>query len=106
MMDFGKHKQVVFVGNSQFQFRADWGWDFLDDGEMDYLPPPLSPPYTGGMKGGESWAAPEPSPYPPPQPGPMAEEMLKQVNLLADFAFYAGTGLKATMGMGQTRRLG
>ena len=94
MMDFGKYKQVGFVGNSQFQFREDWGYDFLDDDEMDYLPQD------------EYWAAPEPSPYPPPQPGPMAAEMLKQVNILADFAFYAGTGLKATMGMGQTRRLG
>jgi len=115
MMDFGKHKQVGFVGNCQFQFREDWGWDF-DDEEMDYLSPPsLTLPACGegrgggteeGMKEGEPWAAPEPSPYAPPQPGPMAEEMLKQVNLLADFAFYAGTGLKATMGMGQTRRLG
>jgi len=136
MMDFGKHKQVGFVGNSQFQFREDWGCDF-DDEEIDYLPspsltlpagipppPPLPSPHAGreegglrggegrgggtekGMKGGESWTASEPSPYPPSQPGPMAEEMLKQVNLLADFAFYAGTGLKATMGMGQTRRLG
>ena len=34
------------------------------------------------------------------------EETLRQVNALADFAFYAGTGAKTTMGMGQTRRLG
>lgn len=32
-------------------------------------------------------------------------EMLRWVNLLADFAFYCGTGYKTTMGMGQTRRL-
>ena len=31
-------------------------------------------------------------------------EMLRWVNLLADFAFYSGTGYKTTMGMGQTRR--
>ena len=31
-------------------------------------------------------------------------EMLRQVNLLTDFAFYCGTGYKTTMGMGQTRR--
>lgn len=31
-------------------------------------------------------------------------EMLGWVNLLADFAFYCGTGYKTTMGMGQTRR--
>ena len=31
-------------------------------------------------------------------------EMLRWVNLLADYAFYAGTGYKTTMGMGQTRR--
>ena len=31
-------------------------------------------------------------------------EMLRLVNLLADFAFYCGTGYKTTMGMGQTRR--
>lgn len=30
---------------------------------------------------------------------------LKQINLLADFAFYTGTGAKTTMGMGQTRRI-
>ena len=37
------------------------------------------------------------------QPAP--EEALRQINALADFAFYAGTGAKTTMGMGQTRRL-
>ena len=31
-------------------------------------------------------------------------EMLHLANLLADFAFYCGTGYKTTMGMGQTRR--
>ena len=31
-------------------------------------------------------------------------ELLRLVNLLADFAFYCGTGYKTTMGMGQTRR--
>ena len=30
--------------------------------------------------------------------------MLKQINALANFAFYCGTGYKTTMGMGQTRR--
>ena len=30
---------------------------------------------------------------------------LRQINLLADFAFYSGTGAKTTMGMGQTRRI-
>jgi CRISPR-associated endoribonuclease Cas6 len=30
---------------------------------------------------------------------------LKQINALADFAFYCGTGAKTTMGMGQTRRI-
>jgi CRISPR-associated endoribonuclease Cas6 len=28
-----------------------------------------------------------------------------QLNTLADFAFYAGVGIKTTMGMGQTRRV-
>ena len=32
-------------------------------------------------------------------------EMLRLANLLADFAFYCGTGYKTTMGMGQTRRI-
>ena len=32
-------------------------------------------------------------------------EMLRLANLLADFAFYCGTGYKTTMGMGQTRRV-
>ena len=32
------------------------------------------------------------------------DEMLRLANLLADFAFYCGTGYKTTMGMGQTRR--
>ena len=31
-------------------------------------------------------------------------EMLRWVNVLADYAFYCGTGYKTTMGMGQTRR--
>ena len=33
-------------------------------------------------------------------------ETLRLANLLADFAFYCGTGYKTTMGMGQTRRQG
>ncbi|MGQ9558317.1 MAG: CRISPR system precrRNA processing endoribonuclease RAMP protein Cas6 [Desulfurispora sp.] len=31
--------------------------------------------------------------------------LIRQLNLLADFAFYAGVGQKTTMGMGQCRRL-
>jgi len=31
--------------------------------------------------------------------------LLKEINALADFAFYCGTGAKTTMGMGQTRRI-
>ena len=34
------------------------------------------------------------------------EQHLREVNGLADFAFYAGTGQKTTQGMGQTRRIG
>ena len=34
----------------------------------------------------------------------VSREDLAQINTLADFAFYAGTGAKTTMGMGQTRR--
>lgn len=33
------------------------------------------------------------------------EEIVRQINALADFSFYAGTGAKTTMGMGQTRRI-
>lgn len=33
------------------------------------------------------------------------EETLRQINVLADFAFFCGTGHKTTMGMGQTRRI-
>ena len=32
------------------------------------------------------------------------QELLKQADALANFAFYCGTGYKTTMGMGQTRR--
>lgn len=45
--------------------------------------------------------------YTEPQPTDTSErdiEMLRWVNLLADYAFYSGTGYKTTMGMGQTRR--
>jgi CRISPR-associated endoribonuclease Cas6 len=39
--------------------------------------------------------------------GLMAEDEAArcQLNALADFAFYAGVGMKTTMGMGQTRRI-
>jgi CRISPR-associated endoribonuclease Cas6 len=37
--------------------------------------------------------------------GQVAEPVLRALNALADFAFYAGVGYKTTMGMGQTRRL-
>jgi len=39
--------------------------------------------------------------------GLMAEDEAarRQLNALADFAFYAGVGMKTTMGMGQTRRI-
>lgn len=33
------------------------------------------------------------------------EEMRRQLNALADFAFYSGVGYKTTMGMGQVRRI-
>ncbi|GFP33975.1 hypothetical protein HKBW3S42_02315 [Candidatus Hakubella thermalkaliphila] len=33
-------------------------------------------------------------------------EMTRYLNILADFAFFAGLGQKTTMGMGQVRRLG
>ena len=36
--------------------------------------------------------------------GRVDTDMLRLANLLADFAFYCGTGYKTTMGMGQTRR--
>jgi CRISPR-associated endoribonuclease Cas6 len=32
-------------------------------------------------------------------------EIIRQVNMLADYAFYAGVGQKTTMGMGQVRRI-
>ena len=35
----------------------------------------------------------------------IGEQLLRQINALADFAFYCGTGAKTTMGMGQTRRI-
>lgn len=34
-----------------------------------------------------------------------SQELLKQIDALASFAFYCGTGYKTTMGMGQTRKL-
>ena len=63
MLDFGKHKEIGFVGSCTYRF-------FMEG-----------------------------------QPNNKEEfEMLRLVNLLADFAFYCGTGYKTTMGMGQTRR--
>ncbi|HWP91860.1 MAG TPA: CRISPR-associated endoribonuclease Cas6 [Thermodesulfobacteriota bacterium] len=38
-------------------------------------------------------------------PKGMSDETKKQINTLADFAFFAGVGYKTTMGMGQTVRL-
>jgi CRISPR-associated endoribonuclease Cas6 len=35
----------------------------------------------------------------------LPEDAVKAINILADFAFYCGTGAKTTMGMGQTRRI-
>jgi len=37
--------------------------------------------------------------------GNLEEEIIRQINCLADFAFYAGTGRKTTHGMGMTRRI-
>lgn len=37
--------------------------------------------------------------------GKLEEEFIKQINCLADFAFFAGTGRKTTHGMGMTRRI-
>ena len=37
--------------------------------------------------------------------GAWSEDELRKLNALANFAFYAGTGYKTTMGMGQTRRV-
>lgn len=38
-------------------------------------------------------------------PSGMIQKYKKQLNALADFAFYAGVGYKTTMGLGQTRRI-
>lgn len=37
--------------------------------------------------------------------GQIEERVLKEINCLADFAFFAGTGRKTTHGMGMTRRI-
>jgi CRISPR-associated endoribonuclease Cas6 len=37
--------------------------------------------------------------------GKLKEETIRQINCLADFAFFAGTGRKTTHGMGMTRRI-
>lgn len=63
MLDFGKHKEIGFVGSCGYQFFSDRGAKSKKEGET-----------------------------------------LRMANLLADFAFYCGTGYKTTMGMGQTRR--
>lgn len=39
-----------------------------------------------------------------PTPNSGSEAQIWMANVLADFAFYCGTGYKTTMGMGQTRR--
>ena len=64
MLDFGKHKEIGFVGSCAYQFFVE----HESDNEEEF-------------------------------------EMLRLANLLADFAFYCGTGYKTTMGMGQTRRV-
>jgi len=33
------------------------------------------------------------------------ESLIRQINALADYAFFCGTGVKTAMGMGQTVRL-
>jgi CRISPR-associated endoribonuclease Cas6 len=38
-------------------------------------------------------------------PKGISDESKRQINTLADFAFYAGVGYKTTMGMGQTVRI-
>ena len=52
----------------------------------------------------EDWGVYDDEEMPPPTP--IDPEMLRLVNLLADFVFYCGTGYKTTMGMEQTRRVG
>jgi len=37
--------------------------------------------------------------------GHPSSDIIKALNTLADFAFYSGTGMKTTMGMGLTRRI-
>jgi len=37
-------------------------------------------------------------------PAELDDDTVRAINILADFAFYCGTGAKTTMGMGQTRR--
>ena len=63
MLDFGKHKEMGFVGSCSFQFLSDRQTESEEE-----------------------------------------VELLRLANLLANFAFYCGTGYKTTMGMGQTRR--
>lgn len=74
MLDFGRHKEIGFIGACTYEFHGDWGgWDDKSESET---------------------------------PSPTIDvDLLRQANLLADFAFYCGTGYKTTMGMGQTRRI-
>ena len=93
MLDYGRYRQRGFVGTCQFHFLEDI------EGDDSFLDDDLPAPWEADLE--------DPPPvYPPPVPGPLEEERLREVNLLADFAFYCGTGYKTTMGMGQTRRQG
>lgn len=93
MMDFGRYKELGFVGRC--------GMRFEENPHEDPLPDEAPAPGWDESLDGETEQV-----FPPPVPGPLEEEMLRQVNLLADFAFYCGTGYKTSMGMGQTRRQG
>lgn len=92
MMDFGRYKELGFIGECLYEFREELGPEDWAEFDED---PPAPWEYELGYE----------EEKPRRNPIPWDDELLKQANILADFSFYCGTGYKTTMGMGQTRRI-
>jgi CRISPR-associated endoribonuclease Cas6 len=88
MTDFKYYKELGFVGTCR--------WTFVEQAPRDdeTTRDPDLPAF---------WLEDETTDWPPELMEPIDEALLRRVNVLANFAFYCGTGYKTTMGLGQTK---
>ncbi len=101
-MQIDKHSLLDFIRNHSLATRLEIKTQMLDFGRHKAIG------FVGGCtyEFGADWDGEGVAPMTAVGSKLSPVELVRLANLLADFAFYCGTGYKTTMGMGQTRRQG